>query len=120
MKNPSLKRKFLIFMLIESVPFILNLVFYKNGAVDDIYLLLPVLIAITVLNVCVFKKASHFLLMQASTLLFTFLSEVLSSHLYFFLVSSDEMTKGIGIGFTVLGAVAVIILTHIGLIFRLE
>ena len=116
MKKSSLTLKFLIFMLIESVPFVLDVIFYKSGAVDEVFWLLPTLIAVSILNFFIFRKASHFVIMQASILLLGSLCQVLETVLWNFYVCDDGWGWAFCQLYIIISTVALVLQTIVGYI----
>ena len=114
MKKSSLTLKFLIFMLIESVPFVLDVIFYKSGAVDEVFWLLPTLIAVSILNFFIFKKPSHFVIMQTSILLLASLCEVLETILWNFYAGDDGWGWAFCQLYIIISTIALVIQTIVG------
>ena len=108
MKNFLTSRKFLIFTLIESVPFVLSAIFYKSGAVDEIYWLIPTLVAVSILNLFIFKITSNFIIIQSIILLLGSLCRVLEAIMWISYAGDDGWAWAFRQLYTIICAVAIV------------
>ena len=104
MIRPSSVIKWILLIAASTLPFALNMVFYQGGAMDDLFLFLPVFAVLTTLNFICLKKPTHFIFMQVYILLWEVFSGLLATFLYYFNISSDFMTPVVCILLTAMGA----------------
>ncbi len=97
MKNLSAVIKWGFLVLLNALPFVLNVMFYKNGAMDDLFGFLPVLLGCTLLNYFCCKKPFHLGILQVCIIGFVVISGFLSLYLYQHNISND--VEGWVIGF---------------------
>lgn len=107
-KMPSIY-KWLLLILINTIPFVLNVIFYKHGVTDDMYLYLPVLFILTILNFLTFKKTPHYIIMQMYIIVCIFFSGYADTYLYFHNISDDSMTPLVGM-ITVFAEIATVLI----------
>ena len=110
MKKIWLTYKWLWLILINALPFALNVLFYKNGGMDDVFLFLPIFAGLTYLNYrnC---NTAQFIGFQAWILLGVIVSGYASTYLYYHNVSNDSMTPPVGQLVVMLEAAAVIVVS---------
>ena len=92
MKNIWNTYKLPLLILINILPFALNVLFYRTGAVDDYLLHVPILIGLSILNYKNSSKVSQLLLLHMLILICTVSAGFASSYLYYHNVSNDSMT----------------------------
>lgn len=105
------KYKWPLFIVINMLPFALNITMYRFGAGLEIVAFLPVFSMLTSLNYDFFDKTLHYVIIQFYLLVCIFCSGYISTYLYYNNISSDHMTKGIGTGLAFLGTIIAIITT---------
>ena len=117
MKKIWLTYKWLWLILINALPFALNVLFYKNGGMDDVFLFLPIFAGLTYLNYrnC---NTAQFIGFQAWILLGVIVSGYASTYLYYHNVSNDSMTPPVGQLVVMLEAAAVIVASAIAAIIK--
>jgi len=113
MNNFLSKYKLLFLFLINTIPFALNVLFYSNGGVDDLYLFLPVFGSLTVLNYRFTDKVVHYIIIQFYHLVCLVSSGCISTHLYYNNISDDPMTPAIGMLLVYSSSIVVVITTVI-------
>ncbi|MBP3414226.1 MAG: hypothetical protein J6L81_03385 [Clostridia bacterium] len=101
--------KCLLLILINSCPFVFDIVFYKNGMTDNLYLFIPIFASLTVLNYWICKKTVHYLFIQLYVLICAFVSGYISTLLYYRNISDDWATPVVGMMITLIcGSIVVI------------
>ena len=113
MKNVWNKYKWVFLLLINALPFGLDIIFYSAGAMGDLFLFLPVFIGLTVLNYKNCQKIIPYVLYQAFMLICIICTGYASTYLYYHNVSNDFMTPVVGELMTLLGASISIVATVI-------
>ena len=103
MNNIRNRFKWIFLLLINALPFALDIIFYSFGAVVDLFLFLPVLAGLTILNFKNCQKVIPYILYQAFILICTVGTGYASTHLYYHNVSNDFMTPVVGELMTLLG-----------------
>ena len=103
MNNIWNRFKWIFLLLINALPFALDIIFYSSGAVVDLFLFLPVLAGLTILNFKNCQKVIPYILYQAFILICTVGTGYASTHLYYHNVSNDFMTPVVGELMTLLG-----------------
>ena len=111
-KLPSIY-KIPLLILINTIPFALDVIFYSNGGVDNLYLFLPVFAALTILNYYFSNKVAHYVTLQVYLLACLISSGCISTHLYYNNISDDPMTPAIGMLLVYSGSIVVVITTVI-------
>lgn len=111
MKNIWTKHKWLWLIFINILPFVLNVVFYENGATDDLILFLPIFAGLTVLNFRNTTKTLHFIFIQLLILVCIVCSGHINTSLYYHNISDDYMTPVVGKFFVYLESATDIITT---------
>ena len=86
----------LCLLVINALPFVLNICFYHTGSMDDLVLFLPVFVLLTLLNFRTCKEAKYFVFVQGFMLVCIMISNVISTELYYHLISDDAMTPVVG------------------------
>ena len=104
MKNVWNKHKWILLLLINAFPFILDVLFYTMGKMDDLFLFLPVFAGLTVLNYTNCKKVTPYILYQTFMLVLIICAGYVSTYLYYHNISNDFMTPVVGKLMTFLGA----------------
>jgi len=107
------KFKWPLLVLINALPFLLNVVCFKIGAMDDLYMFLPIFLGLTALNFKNCNKITQFIALQSFILMCVVLTGYAGTYLYYHNVSSDSLTPMIGMGLVLLQVVAIIIITTI-------
>ena len=102
-----------LLILINTIPFALDVIFYSNGGVDNLYLFLPVFAALTILNYYFSNKVAHYVTLQVYLLACLISSGCISTHLYYNNISDDPMTPAIGMLLVYSGSIVVVITTVI-------
>ena len=113
MKNIWNKHKWMLLLLINALPFGLDVTFYSVGAMVDLYLFLPIFAGLTVLNYRNCQKAVPYILYQAFMLVCIICDGYASTYLYYHNVSNDSMTPVVGMFMTLLCASISIVATLI-------
>ena len=113
MKNVWNKYKWIFLFLINALPFVLDVLFYTTGKVDNLFLFLPIFAGLTVLNYRNCQKVVPFILYQAFMLICIICAGYASTYLYYHNVSNDSMTPVVGMFMTILGASISIVATLI-------
>ena len=112
MKNAWNKSKWILLLLINVLPFALNVIFYKTGILDDLFWFAPVFAGLTVLNYLTAKKTLPYLLYQVAVLACIIGGGYLSTYLYYHNISNDSMTPVVGaLGVFVEASISVIATT---------
>ena len=104
MKNIWNKHKWMLLLLINALPFVLDVLFYTTGAMDNLYLFLPIFAGLTLLNYRNCQKVIPYILYQAFMLVCIICAGYASTYLYYHNVSNDFMTPVVGKLMTLLGA----------------
>ena len=113
MKNVWNKYKWIFLFLINALPFVLDVLFYTTGSMDDLYLFLPIFAGLTALNYRNCQKVVPYILYQVFMLICIICAGYASIYLYYHNVSNDFMTPIVGEFTTLLGASISIIATVI-------
>ena len=113
MKNVWNKYKWIFLFLINALPFALDVLFYTTGAMDNLYLFLPIFAGLTLLNYRNCQKVIPYILYQAFMLVCIICAGYASTYLYYHNVSNDFMTPVVGELVTLLGASISIVATVI-------
>ncbi len=113
MKNIWNKHKWMLLLLINALPFGLDVTFYSVGAMVDLYLFLPIFAGLTVLNYRNCQKVVPYILYQAFMLVCIICDGYASTYLYYHNVSNDSMTPVVGMFMTLLCASISIVATLI-------
>ena len=104
MKNIWNKHKWMLLLLINALPFGLDVLFFTMGVMDNLYLFLPILAGLTALNYRNCQKVVPFILYQAFMLICIICAGYASTYLYYHNVSNDFMTPVVGELMTILQA----------------
>ena len=107
------KYKWMFLLLINALPFGLDVIFYSFGVMDDLFLFLPVFAGLTVLNYKNSQKLIPYILYQAFMLICIICAGYASTYLYYHNVSNDSMTPVVGEFLTLLGVSISIVATFI-------
>ena len=118
MKRIWLKNKWVLLFLINTLPFLLDIAFYKNGAMDDLFLFFPVFAGLTILNFKNCSKTLHFVFLQVYIIICAVCSGYISMNLHYNYLASDFMTLLVGTLFIFLGAVIGIIITIVSVVAK--
>ena len=113
MKNVWNRYKWIFLLLINVLPFALDVFFYPAGAPLDLGLFLPVFTGLTVLNYKNCKKVIPYILYQAFMLICIICAGCVSTYLYYHNVSNDFLTPVVGKLMTLLGAGINVVVTVI-------
>ena len=113
MKNVWNKYKWIFLFLINALPFVLDVLFYTTGAMDNLYLFLPIFAGLTALNYRNCQKVIPYCLYQAFILICIVCAGYASTYLYYHNISNDFMTPVVGKLVTLLGASISIVATVI-------
>ncbi len=89
--------QWILLIPLNATPFVLNVIFYQNGAMDDLFGFLPALLGCTLLNYFSCKKTVSLAILQVCIIGFVLISGFLSLHLYQNNMSND--VEGWVIGF---------------------
>ena len=111
MKNLQLKYKLPLLILINTIPFALDVIFYRAGAPLELPLFLIAVIILSSLNNQCCNKALHYVIVQLYLLACLISAGYISTHLYYTNISADPMTPAIGMGIVFFWTVIVIIIT---------
>ena len=112
------KYRWPLFIVINMLPFALNITMYRFGAPLEIVAFLPVFLVLTSLNYDFFDKTLHYVIIQFYLLVCMICSGYISTYLYYNNISSDHMTSGIGMGLVFLGTIIVVITTIVNGIIK--
>ena len=104
MKNVWNKYKWIFLFLINALPFVLDVLFYTTGMVDNLYLFLPIFAGLTALNYRNCQKVVPYILYQVFMLICIICAGYASTYLYYHNVSNDSLTPVVGKLMTHLGA----------------
>ena len=104
MKNVWIKYKWLFLILINALPFVLDVLFFFTGKMDNLFLFLPIFAGLTVLNYLNCQKVIPYILYQAFMLVLIICTGYASTYLYYHNVSNDSLTPVVGMLVTLLGA----------------
>ena len=113
MKRVWNKYKWVFLLLINALPFVLDVLFYTRGAVDNLYLFLPIFAVLTALNYGNCQKVVPYILYQVFMLICIICAGYASTYLFYHNVSNDSMTPLVGELMTFLGASISIVATVI-------
>ena len=113
MKNVWNKYKWIFLFLINALPFVLDVLFYTTGVMDNLRLFLPIFAGLTLLNYRNCQKVIPYILYQAFMLVCIICAGYASTYLYYHNVSNDSMTPVVGELMTLLGASISIVATVI-------
>ena len=113
MKSIWNKFKWMLLLLINAFPFILDVLFYTTGKVDNLSLFLPIFAGLTALNYRNCQKVVPYILYQFFMLICIVCAGYASTYLYYHNVSNDFMTPAVGELMTLLGASISIVATVI-------
>ena len=113
MKNVWNKYKWIFLFLINALPFVLDVLFYTTGKMDNLFLFLPIFAGLTVLNYRNCPKVVPYILYQSFMLICIICAGYASTYLYYHNVSNDSMTPVVGEFITLLGASISIVATLI-------
>ena len=113
MKNVWNKYKWIFLFLINALPFVLDVLFYTTGFMDNLYLFLPIFAGLTLLNYRNCQKVIPYILYQAFMLIYIVCAGYASTYLYYHNISNDFMTPVVGELMTLLGASISIVATVI-------
>ena len=113
MKNIWNKHKWMLLLLINALPFGLDVLFFTTGGMDNVFLFLPILAGLTALNYRNCQKVVPFILYQAFMLICIICAGYASTYLYYHNVSNDSMTPVLGMFITLLCAGISIVATLI-------
>ena len=100
-------------LLINALPFGLDVLFYTMGKMDNLFLFLPIFAGLTALNYRNCQKVVLYILYQAFMLICIICAGYASTYLYYHNVSNDFMTPVVGELMTLLGASISIVATLI-------
>ena len=118
MKNVWNKYKWIFLFLINALPFVLDVLFYTTGAMDNLYLFLPIFAGLTLLNYRNCQKVIPYILYQAFMLVCIICAGYASTYLYYHNVSNDFMTPVVGKLMMLLGASISIVATVIASVVK--
>ena len=113
MKNIWNKHKWMLLLLINALPFGLDVLFFTTGGMDNLFLFLPIFAGLTALNYRNCQKVVPFILYQAFMLICIICAGYASVYLYYHNVSNDFMTPVLGKFITLLCAGISIVATLI-------
>ena len=113
MKNVWNKYKWIFLFLINALPFVLDVLFYITGVLDDLFLFLPIFAGLTALNYGNCQKVVPYILYQVFMLICIICAGYASTYLYYHNVSNDFMTPVVGKLVTLLDASISVVATVI-------
>ena len=113
MKNVWNKYRWIFLFLINALPFVLDVLFYTTGAMDNLYLFLPIFAGLAALNYRNCQKVVPYILYQVFMLICIICAGYASTYLYYHNVSNDFMTPVVGELMTQLGVSISIVATVI-------
>ena len=113
MKNVWNKYKWIFWFLINALPFVLDVLFYTTGKVDNLYLFLPIFAVLTALNYRNCQKVVPYILYQVFMLICIICAGYATTYLYYHNVSNDFMTPVVGKLVTLLDASISVVATVI-------
>lgn len=112
------KYKWIFLILINALPFVLDVLFFTAGKLDNLFLFLPIFAGLTVLNYLNCKKVIPYIFCQAFMLVCIICAGYASTYLFYHNVSNDFMTPVVGELMTFLGASINIIATVITAVIK--
>lgn len=104
--------------LVNACPFILDILCYSYGEMPDLYLFLPIILALTALNYSACKRILPYVLIQGFMLLCEVTAGSVSTLLYYHNVSSDVLSPAIGLGMTLIGSAIILVITTVTSIIK--
>ena len=96
MKKLWAKYKWILLILINTLPFLLNGIFYITGGLDDIYLFIPIFALLSFLNFKNCNKILHYICLQIYILLCSVCCGYVTTYLYYHNISNDSLTPIVG------------------------
>ncbi len=118
MKNVWIKYKWIFLILINALPFVLDVLFFTAGKMDNLFLFLPIFAGLTVLNYLNCQRVIPYILYQTFILVLIICAGYASIYLYYHNVSNDSMTLVVGELMTFWGASINIIATVITAVIK--
>ncbi len=112
------KYKWPLFLVINILPFVIDLTLFSFGSPIDVVLFPPVFFTLTFLNYYFFDKTLHYVIIQFYIFVCMFCSGCFSTYLYYHNVSNDPMTPAVGVFMVILGTVIIAITTTITSIIK--
>ncbi len=92
MKKLWAKYKWILLILINTLPFLLNGIFYITGGLDDIYLFIPIFALLSFLNFKNCNKILHYISLQTYILFCSVCCGYVTTYLYYHNISNDSLT----------------------------
>ena len=96
MKHIWHQYKWPLLVVINTLPFALNTLCYMTGAMDDLFLFIPVFACLTILNYRCCDRVRHFVALQLYMLVCLVFSGYAATCLYYNHISHDGMTPVVG------------------------
>lgn len=118
MRKVWLKHKWLLLVISNILPFVMNVLVFITGILDDIFVLLPLIFGLTVVNFLTCKKISTYILFQVIMLVCIIISVDGSMHLYCRYISDDFMSVFVGKLFLLLEASMNVVATGITVVIK--
>lgn len=109
MKKLPASQRWLLLLLINAAPFVLNVLFYTSGSIDELVWFVPVLLALTVCNLKNTNKFWHYLVLNLFDILCIVALGAAAVYLYYHNISSDPETPLVGAVVTMIEVYAVVI-----------
>lgn len=109
MKKLPVSKRWLLLILINAAPFVLNVLFYTSGCIDELVWFVPVLLALTVCNLKSINKFWHYLVLSLFDILCIVALGAAAVYLYYHNISSDPETPMVGAFVTMIEVYAVVI-----------
>ena len=100
-------------ILINALPFAMDILFYSNGGMDNLFLFIPAFAGLTMLNYHFTNQVVHYIIIQFYFLVCLISSGCISTHLYYNNISDDPMTPAIGMLLVYSSSIVVVITTVI-------
>ena len=115
----SFIREYKKLMLINAAPYLLWVLLFVQRAPVILASFLPILLGLVFINFSFIQKISHFILMQTYVLVCYALSITISASLYYFIISSDEWTVAVGLGFIFWGSIITFAVSALAALMKL-
>ncbi len=96
MKNLHPVFKYLLLIFINTCPFALSIILYRFGATYDIFLSILIINLVIILNNKNITKPLPFILLMIYMIICELFSGWLATYLYYYNISSDELTPVVG------------------------
>lgn len=113
MKKLSASKRWLLLILINAAPFVLDVLFYRTGSVDELFWFVPVLLALTFCNFKWTNKFWEYLVLNLFDIFCIVGEGAAATYLYYHNVSSDPETPLVGAFMIMVEVCAVVIIAAV-------